>query len=243
MSTLSKRDQLKASQELTTNTNPAKKFYKWESENKTFSYFQKGETKEESKNVLVELPFRFVTLGRPLFCVKGFNEKLKLGLYSNEVRSVKDEMTVRYFDKNQPVIAKGIWEDVKGLADNVGGKYHLSIYGYDLDSKEIINIDVKGHGIGEWGNLFKRSSARLADEIVIVKGYKDGKTGAVKYTYPTFELERAVSDDELDEVIEALDTLKSFHTEYFKNKNVEPIEETDLKETIDNDEIQDDLEF
>jgi hypothetical protein len=241
MSTLSKREQLKASQELTTNTNPAKKFYKWESENKTFSYYHKGETKEESKNVLVDLPFRFVTLGRPLFCVKGFNEKLKLGLYSNEVRSVKDEMTVRYFDKNQPIIAKGIWEDVKGLADNVGGKYHLSIYGYDLDNKEIIKIDVKGNGIGEWGNLFKRSSARLADEIVIVKGYKDGKTGAVKYTYPTFELERAVSDDELDEVIEALDTLKSFHTEYFKNKNVEPIEE---ENTIDeSQEDEEDLEF
>jgi hypothetical protein len=153
MSTLSKREQLKASQELTTNTNPAKKFYKWESENKTFSYYHKGETKEESKNILIDLPFRFVTLGRPLFCVKGFNEKLKLGLYSNEVRSVKDEMTVRYFDKNQPIIAKGIWEDVKGPADNVGGKYHLSIYGYDLDNKEIINIDVKGNGIGEWGNL------------------------------------------------------------------------------------------
>lgn len=241
MSTLSKREQLKDSQELRTNTNPAKKFYKWESENKTFSYYHKGETKEESKNVLVDLPFRFVTLGRPLFCVKGFNEKLKLGLYSNEVRSVKEEMTVRYFDKNQPVIAKGIWEEVKGPADNVGGKYHLSIYGYDLDNKEIINIDVKGNGIGEWGNLFKRSSARLADEIVIVKGYKDGKTGAVKYTYPTFELERAVSDDELDEVIEALDTLKSFHTEYFKNKNVEPDESIDTGGLQD--EPEDDLEF
>jgi hypothetical protein len=241
MSTLSKRDQLKASQELTTNTNPAKKFYKWESENKTFSYFLKGETKAENKNVLVDLPFRFVTLGRPLFCVKGFNEKLKLGLYSNEVRSVKDEMTVRYFDKNQPVIAKGTWEEVKGLADNVGGKYHLSIYGYDLDNKEIINIDVKGNGIGEWGNLFKKCSSRLADEVVIVKGYKDGKTGAVKYTYPTFELERVVSDDELDDVIEALDVLKAYHTEYFKNKNVEPIVEDSIEEDFLGDEG--DLDF
>lgn len=241
MSTLSKREQLKASQELTTNTNPAKKFYKWESENKTFSYYHKVETKDESKNVLVDLPFRFVTLGRPLFCVKGFNEKLNIGLYSNEVRSVKDEMTVRYFDKNQPIIAKGVWSDVKLLADNVGGKYHLSIYGYDLDNKEIINIDVKGNGIGQWGELFKKASARLADEIVIVKGYKDGKKGNVKYTYPTFELERAVSDDELDEVIEALDTLKSFHTEYFKNKNVKPIEEENaIDESAEEDE---DLDF
>lgn len=235
----SKREQLKASQELQQNTNPAKKFYKWESENKTFSYYQKAEKKEESKNVLVDLPFRFVTLGRPLFCVKGFNEKLKLGLYSNEVRSVKDEMIVRYFDKNQPIIAKGVWADVKGLADNVGGKYHLSIYGYDLDNKEIINIDVKGNGIGEWGELFKKCSNRLADEIVVVKGYKDGKTGAVKYTYPTFELERVISDDELDEVIEALDVLKKYQTEHFKNKGVveEIVETDDLPTPTEDDDL------
>lgn len=234
MSTLSKREQLRASQELQQNTNPAKKFYKWESEHKKFSYYDK----ETKTNIPVDLPFRFVTLGRPLFCVKGFNEKLNIGLYSNEVRSVKDEMTVRYFDKNQPIIAKGIWADVKDKADNVGGKYHLSIYGYDLENKEIINIDVKGNGIGEWGELFKKCSNRLADEIVIVKGFKDGKKGNVKYTYPTFELERSVSDDELDEVIDSLEVLKKYHTEYFKNKG-----SIEVEEIIEDAEEQDDLEF
>jgi hypothetical protein len=223
MSNLSKREQLRASQEIQQNTNPAKKFYKWVGEHKKFSYYVK-ETKE---NVLVDLPFRFVTLGRPLFCVKGFNEKLNVGIYSNEVKSVKDEMTVRYSDKNQPIIAKGVWAEVKEKADVAGGKYHLSIYGYDLESKEIINIDVKGNGIGEWGELFKKCSSRLADEVVIVKGFKEGKKGSVKYTYPTFELERAVSDDELDEIIDALDVLKKFHAEYFKGKvNEEEIPDT-----------------
>jgi len=240
MSTLSKREQLRASQELQQNTNPAKKFYKWESEHKKFSYYDK----ETKTNIPVDLPFRFVTLGRPLFCVKGFNEKLNLGLYSNEVRSVKDEMTVRYFDKNQPIIAKGIWADVKEKADVVGGKYHLSIYGYDLENKEIINIDVKGNGIGEWGELFKKCSTRLADEIVITKGFKEGKKGSVKFTYPTFELERAVSDEELDEVIDALDVLKKYHTEYFKNKGVVEAEPA-LEEVVSEEEIlnQDDLDF
>ena len=214
MSNLSKREQLRTSQEIQQNTNPAKKFYKWVGEHKKFSWYDK----ETKTNTLVDLPFRFVTLGRPLFCVKGFNEKLNIGLYSNEVRSVKDEMTVRYFDKNQPIIAKGVWADVKEKADVAGGKYHLSIYGYDLESKEIINIDVKGNGIGEWGELFRKCSSRLADEVVIVKGFKEGKKGSVNFTYPTFELERAVSDDELDEVIDALDVLKKFHAEYFKGK-------------------------
>lgn len=238
MSTLSKREQLKASQELQQNTNPAKKFYKWESEHKKFSWYDK----ETKANIPIDLPFRFVTLGRPLFCVKGFNEKLNIGLYSNEVRSVKDEMTVRYFDKNQPIIAKGVWADVKEKADIVGGKYHLSIYGYDLENKEIINIDVKGNGIGEWGELFKKCSTRLADEIVICKGFKDGKKGSVKYTYPTFELERSISDDELDEVIDALEVLKKYQSEYFKIKGSIEVEES-IEETIDNDEPQDDLDF
>lgn len=234
MNATSKREQLKASQDLAKATNPAKKFYKWESENKTMSYYHKGETKEDSKNVFVDLPFRFVTLGRPLFCVKGFNEKLNLGLYSNEVKSVKDEMVVRYFDKNQPEIARGIWADVKDKADNVGGKYHLSIYGYDLVAKEIINIDVKGNGIGEWGDLFKRCSNRLSDEVVIIKGYKDGKKGSVNYTYPTFELERVISDEELDEVIEALETLKKYQNEYFKTATKAVENEI---EVVENEEI------
>lgn len=238
MNTLSKREQLRASQELQQNTNPAKKFYKWESEHKKFSYYEK----ETKTNIPVDLPFRFVTLGRPLFCVKGFNEKLNIGLYSNEVRSVKDEMTVRYFDKNQPIIAKGVWADVKEKADVVGGKYHLSIYGYDLENKQIIKIDVKGNGVGEWGELFKKCSTRMADEIVICKGFKDGKKGNVKYTYPTFEMERSVSDDELDEVIEALDVLKKYHSEYFKNKVAieEPVIEDEL---LGNDPEGDDLDF
>ena len=223
MSNLSKREQLRASQEIQQNTNPAKKFYKWVDEHKKFSWYEK----DTKTNILVDLPFRFVTLGRPLFCLKGYNEKIKQGIYSNEVRSVKDNMTVRYFDKNQEIIAQGVWADVKDKAYFVGAKYHLSIYGYDLESKEIINIDIKGNGIGEWGDLFKKCSSRLADEVVIVKGFKEGKTGNVRYTFPTFELERAVSDDELDEVIDALDVLKKFHAEYFKGKvNEEVIPDT-----------------
>jgi hypothetical protein len=233
MSELSKRDQLKASQELTRNVNPAKKFYKWESENKTFSHYEK----ENKKNILVDLPFRFVTLGRPLFLVKGFNEKLNIGLYSNEVRTVKDEMTVRYFDKNQPIIAKGVWAEVKEKADVVGGKYHLSIYGYDLQNHEIINIDIKGLGIGEWSELFKKNSQRLADEIVIVNGFKDGKKGNVKFTYPTFNIERVISDDELDEVIDALNVLKMFHKEYLKESSEHIVAD------VPQEEEEPDLEF
>lgn len=239
MNELSKRELLRNSQELQKNTNPAKKFYKWNGEHMKFSYYVK-ETKE---NVLVDLPFRFVTLGRPLFCVKGFNEKLNTGLYSNEVRSVKDEMTVRYFDKNQPIIARGIWADVKEKADVVGGRYHLSIYGYDLENKEIINIDVKGNGIGEWGELFKRNSSRLADEIVIVKGYKDGKKGIVKYTYPTFELERSISDDELDEVIDALEILKKYQSEYFKSNKIDDLDNSEPLELEDLENTEEDLPF
>jgi hypothetical protein len=79
--------------------------------------------------------------------------------------------------------------------------------------------------------------------VVIVKGFKEGKKGSVKYTYPTFELERAVSDDELDEVIEALDVLKKFHAEYFKGKvNEEAILE-DALNALTADEGPDELDF
>jgi hypothetical protein len=206
------REQLKNAQGLEQIKNPAQKFYKWESEKKCFSYYE-SETKT---NILVDLPLSFVTLGRPLFCVKGYNEKLKKGIYSNEVRTVKDILTVKYFDKNLPIIASGTWEEVKTPADAVDGKYHLSIYGYDLVNKEIINLSVKGNGIGEWSELYKRNSQRMSDEIVIVKEFKEGKKGSVNYTYPSFNLERVITDAELEEVFNALGVLNKYLDKYLK---------------------------
>jgi hypothetical protein len=235
MSTPSKRDLLKKEQNLTQNTNPAKKFYKWESDNKTFSWYNK-ETKE---NVLTKLPFEFVTLGKPLITVKGFNEKLNKGIFSNEVQTVNDELTVRYFDKNIDPIAIGKWNDIKDTVDAKGAKFHLSIYGYDLKTKEIINISIKGMGVGEWYELQKSWSHRLADEIVQVKSYKEGKTGKNEYTYPAFNLLRSITDEELDVVFDALANLKTFLKEYLSKSGNE------LKEDINDveEEPEDDLEF
>lgn len=216
MSTLSKRDLLKKEHDLDLNTNPAKKFFKWESDNKTFSYYDK----EEKENVLIELPLEFVLIGKPLIAIKGYNSKLKKWFYSNEVQSINDELTVRYYDKNIDPIAVGKWKDIKETVDVKGAKYHLSIYGYNLIQKEIINISIKGLGVGEWYDLQKNWGNRLADEIVSIKSYKDGKSGSNSFTYPSFSLKRSISDDELDEVFDALTTLKSYLKKYFVNYGI-----------------------
>ena len=229
----SKRDLLRKEQNLSSNTNPAKKYYKWESDNKVFSYYDK----EKEENILVKLPFKFVTLGRPLITVKGFDQKIEKWMYSNEVQSVNDELIVKYFDKNLDEIARGKWNDIKEKVDSKGGKYHLSIYGYDLETKEIINISIKGLGVGEWFTLQKDWGQRLADEIVCVKSYKDGLKGKTKFTYPSFTLERSISDDELDLVLDSLTELKNYLKEYLENKgqNLKEIEEEPTEEPIEED--------
>lgn len=234
----SRREQLKSAQNLSNNTNPAKKFYKWESDNKCFSYFDK-EKGEKGENVLVPLPFRFVTLGRPLFCIKGYNEPNNCGIFSNEVRSVNDKLTVKLFDKSKTEIASGTWKEIKDTCVSKGGKYHLSIYAYDLDNNEIINISIKGLGVQEWGNLYRKCSNRLSDEIVIVKGYADGVKGKTKFTYPTFEMDRVTSDSEVESVFDALDELNSYLDKYLVSKHDTVIEEPEENE----DDISDDLEF
>jgi hypothetical protein len=237
MSTLDRRQALKDAQNLASNTNPAKKYYKWESTNKCFSYFDK-EKGEKGENVLVKLPFRFVTLGRPLFNVKGYNEPNNCGIWSNEVRSVNDHLTVKMFDKLKTTIAEGTWKEVKDACVSKGGKYHLSIYGFDLETQEIINISIKGLGIQEWGSLYRKCSGRLADEIVIVNGYIDGKKGATKFTYPKFELERSLSDSEIDPVFDALDELNIYLEKYLKAPKTEPAVEL-AEQEVD----EDDLDF
>lgn len=191
---------------LNVQTNPTKRFYKWDSTNKQFTYYDK----EKKENVPAGLPFCFVLLDRPLICVNGYNEPANCGITSNEVRSVKDEIVVRMFDNAKTVIAKGGWNDIKDACVAKGGKYHLSIYGYDLATDEIVNVSVKGMGVGEWGDFFRKNSRRTIDEIVVVKAFKEGKKGSVKFTYPTFSLERSLSDAENEKVEQAYATLRSY---------------------------------
>jgi hypothetical protein len=207
-------------------SNPATKFFDWKSNDKCFSYYDK----EEQKNILVPLPFKFLVLDE-LHAVKGWNDATSSGIYSNEVKFIsKEPMTVKPFKGNE--IAKGLYKDIKEKIQAAGGHYVKSIY-IMLEDGALANIQFKGAAVQKWGEFTAKTRTRLADEWVVVDGVIDGKKGAVKFYTPDFKFEKSLSDSEADLADSAFDTLEAYLTTYLVK--AEPIADI---EVIDEEEVE-----
>ena len=105
----------------TESKNPAEQFLTWSSTNKCLSYYDK----KNSKEVFIKLPFSFLTLAERT-TVKGFDKKNNIGIYSNEIKYLNENLKVKNFKSRN--IAEGIWNDISSDVDKAGGKFAKSIY-------------------------------------------------------------------------------------------------------------------
>ena len=187
--------------------NPATKFIDWKSNEKQFSYYDK----EKSENVLIPLPFKFLVLDE-LHTVKGWNDATQSAIFSNEVKFISREtMTVKPFKGNE--IAKGLYKDIKEKIQSAGAHYVKSIY-IMLEDGSLANLQLKGSAVQEWGEFTKKTRNRLPDEWIVVKSFKEGKKGAVKFTMPEFTFERSLSEGEAEMADEAFDILEAYLKAY-----------------------------
>jgi hypothetical protein len=215
----------------TPQSNPATKFIDWKSNDKCFSYYDK----EEQKNILVSLPFKFLVLDE-LHTIKGWNDATQSSIYSNEVKFISKElMTVKPFKGNE--IAKGLYKDIKDKIVAAGGHYVKSIY-IMLEDGTLANLQLKGSSVQKWGEFTQKTRSRLTDEWVQVATALEGKKGAVKFNTPEFTFLRSINDDEAKQADEVFDTLEAYLKTYLAK--AEPV----IENTIDTDDISDDpLEF
>ena len=159
--------------------NPVKKYFEWKSDEKSFMYFDK----EKEEKVFVQLPIKFVVLDE-LSTITGYNEKSKVGLYSNEVRDLaKEILEVKAF-KN-PLLITGLYKDIKDRATSEGGKFTKSVYAilYTKDSYEIVNFKLSGASIGGWIDK-KFNTDKHAVEV---NGMIEGKKGKVVFQCPVYD--------------------------------------------------------
>lgn len=227
MSTSNRRSAFSAPQ-----SNPATKFFDWKSNDKCFSYYDK----DEAKNVLVPLPFKFLVLDE-LHAIKGWNDATSSGIYSNEVKFIsKEVMTVKPFKGNE--IAKGLYKDIKEKVVSAGGHYVKSIY-IMLEDGSLANIQLKGSAVQKWGEFTQKTRNRLPDEWVVVAKSVEGKKGAVKFHTPEFSFERSINDAEADLADNAFNTLETYLKAYLVKS--EPIVEETIEDDFKGDEG--DLEF
>lgn len=199
--------------------NPCKHWFQWDGgDGKGFKSYDK----ETKKNVITPLPFKFLILDR-LTTVVGFNEPEQIGYYSNEIRDLKDQLTVR--SKNG-IEAKGTWEQVKAQLGTKGASYAQSVYIMFYQGKEAVlgNIKMSGAALENWFGFCKEN--KIMEIGVQVRTTNEKKKGKVVYFEPVFEAIK-VSEASNAAAVEMDKELQAYLVSYLeKNKTTAEAVET-----------------
>lgn len=216
--------------------NPATKFLEWKSKQKCFGYYDK----DKGEDVLIPLPIKFQFI-EEFHTIKGYHESSESSIYSNEIKTMQEELTVKSFKLKEPIV-KGLYNDIKHQVKSAGGKYGKSVYAL-LDG-EIVNFQLYGASItpfifytaGDKKTNVKGHSHLLESNFIEVKEYVDKKKGANKYTEPVFSLGNAYTTEEYELVSNKYQEVANYFDKYTKN-DVDVVE----PETVEQEE--EDLAF
>lgn len=197
--------------------NPATKFLDWKSDQKGFSYYDKG----LGKNVEVPLPFKFVFLDE-LSTVKGWNDASSSGIFSNEVKYLsKEPMTVKAFKGGE--IAKGLYNEIKERVKNAGGHYSKSIY-IMLEDGSLANIQLKGSATQQWGEFVKANRQSITRTWVNVATATESKKGKVVFSVPNFTIGADIEDLDARDADAKFDELEAYLKTYLAKVDVDDID-------------------
>tara|TARA_R110002020_G_scaffold334555_2_gene549784 strand:+ start:1717 stop:2403 length:687 start_codon:yes stop_codon:yes gene_type:complete len=196
--------------------NPATKFLKWKSNDKSFSYYDKA----KAENVEVPLPFKFQFLEH-FHTIKGWNDASESGVYSNEVKFIsKETLKVRSFKGGD--IAEGLYTDIRGNIRDAGGKYFRSVYVIS-DEGEIINLQFKGAVVSAYSDFMSEHENQVEGSWIVINKAEDKKKGATKYSVPIFEIGKAFTKDEMALADEKYQDIVAYFDKY-TSKDVKEIE-------------------
>ena len=189
-----------------TTESPVKKYLSWSSNDKCFTYYDR-ELKENKK---LALPLKFVHLDE-MATIKGWHDPSSSGIYSNEVKSTKNEpLTVRAFKGGD--LASGLYQDIKLKVNGLGGDYHASIYLF-LNG-EVVNLSIKGSALMTWSDFAKQNRKSFLGSYIEITGALDAKKGSVKYSVPVFKSGGSIELSTNEKAEDAYDTLQA----YFKSR-------------------------
>lgn len=199
---------------------PVKIYASWSSNDKAFKFYDK----EKGQDELLKLPLKLVHLDE-MATIKGFNDESQSAIYSNEVKSTRNEtLNVRSFKGGQ--IVEGIYADIKSQIQSAGGKYNKSIYFYNTNG-DLINISLQGAALQAWGDFTKdaRKNRTLLDNYVIVDSAADMKKGSVKYSIPVFKVGTTIAKDDSSNADKSYDGLVAYFAERYSSDNSSSQEE------------------
>lgn len=190
----------------------------WDGENGEVRYYDKA-TKE---NIGIGDNLTFILLDR-LSVVKGWHERSKSGITSNEVKDMRAEpLTVRAYKGG--VIAEGLYSAIKDRVNAAGGHYTANLYvAFKADSKgplEIGSIQLKGAALSAWMDFEKDNRGELYKQAIQFKGHEQKKKGKIDFCVPKFAL-KEISEDTNKQAVEIDKRLQDFLASYFQKTRSE----------------------
>ncbi len=208
-------------------TNPSNRFINWDgSEGVLFWYDRtikstvKGE--KDGANVEMKPDFTFILLDQ-LSTIKGFHEKSKSGIYSNEVRDTRsDVLVVKAFKGGE--IASGVYAQIKDRVVVSGGKFTANCYiafraGKDDKKLTLGAIQFHGAALRSWMDFSKANRSDLYKKAIHLKGFGEETIGsgkkAVTYRFPKFAIKDLSEDTEKEATEIDATVLQPYLKEYF----------------------------
>lgn len=183
---------------------PVKKYFKWNSDEKRFTYYDK----ESEKNIGLPLPVSFIHL-KEMATIAGFDTRDNCGIYSNEISPAKlktETLTVKNFKGKN--IAKGIYGEIKGDIAASGGKFSMVVYA--LLKNELVGIKLVGSSFSAWYDFSNDNRSSFLGNLIEVKSYTDEKKGKTDYTKPTFTVGGVIPMDSKETADTAYDNLNDY---------------------------------
>lgn len=162
---------------------PCEKWFEWNGETGEVRYYDK----EAKKNVVIGADFTFLLLDR-LSTIKGYSERAKKGIYSNEVRDLKKEVLIVKCGGN--IVAEGFYQTIKDRVNNLGGSYAVNCYMVfkEEGAYKIGSMMLKGAALGPWIDFEKANRDALYKQAIRIFGSTNHKKGKVEFKAPKFFL-------------------------------------------------------
>lgn len=209
---------------------PCQWWFEWNGEKGYVGYYDKK--LKEKKNMGNRFPFILLD---QLSVIKGWHERSKSGITSNEIRDSRiDPMSVRSF-KGGP-IANGLYSAIKDRVGNSGGYFCSSLYlAFKGPDKKLTigNLKLAGAALNIWVEFSRENREQLNTHAVLINGGTAGKKGSVNFVTPKFFIQETAKETN-DEAILLDKKLQEYLKAYFARK-VGPVAAESTAEAVQED--------
>ena len=203
---------------------PCTRWIEWDGSNGEFRYYDK----EKKENVTLGNTLTFILLDQTA-TIRGWHDASASGIYSNEVRDIKqDVLVVKAFKGG--LLAEGTYSTIRDRIIAQDGHFTANLYVAIKvgDELSIASVQLKGAALSSWMDFAKKNRVDIYKKAIRCKGYEEGTKGKIKFRTPIFSIAE-VSPETDAKALDCDRVLQEFLTGYFKRTRTEQVQSPPAK--------------